>query len=166
MKQRSSLAVAVSLTLFAAGSSIATGAHEVAVKKQRIAIEGTFSSAGGAFKLIPLTPGPLKKDSGRFTTTFTGAPSNPPPPIVRNGQTVYQGGSATDQMTGKHGTLRVSAAHIEGVSAGGAYAIYTGTSTFGRGTGVYAGLGGGGTFVAVILPGQDRFRYEGWVRAG
>ena len=75
MTTRAILVAAVAVAVLATGSGVATGSADVAVKKQRIAIEGTFNSGAGAgkFKLIPLTPGPLKRDSGRFKTLFTGA---------------------------------------------------------------------------------------------
>lgn len=170
MKTRSPLALAVVLALIlATGSSVATGASDTAVKKQRIAIEGTHNSGTqtGKFTLIPLTPGPLKRDSGRFKTVSTGAPGNPPTPFIRNGQSVLQlTGGFSDQMTGKNGTFSLGSQGLELVSAGGVYAVLTGRWGLDRGTGAYAGAGGGGTFVMVSLPGDERFRYEGYVRAG
>ena len=69
-------------------------------------------------------------------------------------------------MTGKNGTFSLSSNGVELVSAGGVYTVLTSSWNFDRGTGVYESIGGGGRFVAVILPGDDRFRYEGYVRAG
>lgn len=165
MTTRSLLVAVVTLAVLVAGSGAATGSTDVAVKKQRIAIEGTFSSGlgTGKFKLIPLTPGPLKKDSGTFKVGFSGTPIDPTPQI-RNGQSVtFVAGR--DDHTGKNGTFSVTQ-RLEIVSAGGSYAVVTGTWTFERGTGVYEGLAGGGAVAAIVLPGDDRFRHEGFLRGG
>lgn len=164
MKTRSSFAAGVVLALLATGSSVATGASDTAVKKQRIAIEGTFNLAGGKFKLIPLTPGPLKQDSGRFQTAHSGIADNEVS-FIRNGQKVSRSsGGVTDRMTGKNGTFSIASGSFEHVLAGGGDGILTGRWTFGSGTRAYEGLGGGGAFVAVMRLGPDSFRYEGYVR--
>ena len=165
MTTRSLVAAAVALGVLATGTGMATGSTDVAVKNQRIAIEGTFNSGAGTgtFKLIPLTPGPLKKDSGTFKSAFSGTP-NDPTRRIRNGQSV-EFVDGRDDHAGKNGTFSVTQ-RVEIVSAGGIYAVLTGTWTFERGTGVYKGLAGGGAFAAVMLPGDDRFREEGFVRAG
>ena len=167
MKTATTSALAVALALFMACGGVATAARDTAVKKQRIAIEGTFNSgaAKGSFKLIPLTPGPLKKDSGRFQTAFVGAPGNEIS-FIRNGQQITTAsGGGRDRMTGKNGTFSLAPINLEGVSAGGTYTVFTARWTFESGTGVYEGLGGGGAVVFVTLPGHDTFRYEGYVRA-
>lgn len=163
MTTRSLLVSAAALAVLAIGSSAATGSTEVAVKKQRIAIEGIFNlgTEKGTFKLIPLTPGPLKRDSG----TFKGFGSFDPNVLVRNGQSVTLI-TGRDDLTGKNGTFSVSQ-RVELISAGGVYGANVGTWTFDRGTGVYEGLTGGGGFAGVLLPGSMlRFREEGFVRRG
>jgi hypothetical protein len=156
----------LALTVLGAGSGVAGSSTNVAVKKQRIAIEGVFDvgTGTGTWKLIPLTPGPLGKDSGTFRAVSSGLPIDPTV-LVKNGQTIelVSGG---DQMTGKRGTLSISQ-RLQLFPAGGSYKALTGTWVLNGGTGVYERLSGGGGFAAVLLPsGKSRLREEGFVRAG
>ena len=138
------------------------------MNKQRIAIEGVFNgtTAKGTFKLVPLTPGPLKADSG----TFVGM-GRVEPETIRNGQrvTVWTG---SDSYTGKNGsfttTQRLEQVTVGGPLAGGArYRIQTGTWTFVGGTGAYEGVTGQGAYANIIFPrygNNGRFSEEGIVR--
>jgi hypothetical protein len=147
-------AVIAALTLVGVASGRSTAA------KQRVAIEGKFSTAPerATFTLLPLADGALKKDSGKFKAT-----GNMSPPFVRkNGQevTVITG---TDTYRGAKGTLVVSQT-IEAAKAGGNYDVNTGTWRVVKGTGAYEGYAGGGTFSAVTLPnGALLFREEGYL---
>lgn len=142
--------------------SNAAGSTEAPAKKQRIAITATYSPGTemGTFTLTPLTPGPLKQDSG----TFVGS-GDIKPTKVRNGQsvTVIVG---SDQHTGKNGTFTVFQ-RIELVAAGGpvgrgklGYSVATGTWSISGGTGAYAGLAGGGGRGDVIWPGLSKVRFS------
>ncbi len=130
--------------------------------KQRIAIVERVSLAGGksTFELIPLSPGPLKHDSGTVEPNgdFSGY-------ITREGLRI-QVGSGSDELTGKRGSFRLTGA-LEHVPIAGGYYVDTGRWSMSAGTGVYAGLVGGGRFVAIVLPSSRVLsRQEGFVRAG
>lgn len=147
------VATTASLTSGAAGSSTA---------KQRIAIEekSTATASGtGTFRLIPLSAGPLKADSGTFT--WTGGQSGSQ--TIRKGQrlTAYKG---VDVLKGKHGTLRIPNDTFA-VDAGGGYGAATQTWSIAGGSGAYAHLSGGGAGANVGTPQGTVFgRYEGYVK--
>jgi hypothetical protein len=159
---------AAALGALAMTTSAATGATGAPVKKQRIVIEGTFNigTSKGTFKLIPLTPGPLKQDSGTFTGTGAFEPA-----VIRNGQRVTPV-IGSDRLTGKNGSFTVGqrleiVAAGGPVAAGGRYSVVTGTWSLSGGTGSYAGLAASGGYAAVAFPrvGNVRFSEEGIVRA-
>ena len=134
---------AAMLGVVATVSSAATDATSAPVNKQRIAVEGVYSvvTSKGTFKLIPLTPGPLKADSGTFLGSGVVKPE-----IIRNGQgvTVITG---SDSYAGKNGSFtmieRLEEVTVGGPLAGGArYRILTGTWTFVGGTGAYEDVTG------------------------
>jgi hypothetical protein len=130
--------------------------------KQRIAIVEKVSLTGGTstFELIPLSPGPLKRDSGTLAPggDFTGY-------ITRDGLRI-QVGSGADNLTGANGTVRISGP-FEHVPIAGSYAVDSGRWSMSAGTGSYASLSGGGRFAAVVLPsGRILARYEGYIRSG
>ena len=164
MRTRSSWRqVAAGAALVAAGAflsaSVSVGSARALANKQRIAIEekSTLGTHGGTFRLIPLTPGPVKADSGTFTYT-----AQPLPTAIRNGQRVarYTG---TDTLTGKRGTLYISNTTAS-TDAGGGYSVGTGTWSVGGATGAYVGLNGRGRAAAVGTPGGLTIsRYEGYV---
>jgi hypothetical protein len=129
---------------------------------QRVAIEERWrvDSPTGTFRLIPLTPGPLKADHGTFTF-----PETPGEGIIRGGQsvTVYRG---VDTLTGVRGTLTVPNLS-DAADAGGSFQVGATTWSVGAATGVYAGLRGGGHGSLVATPdGLVLTRYEGYVGAG
>jgi hypothetical protein len=154
------LAVAiVALTGFASG---ATG--EPSATKQRIAIEERFvlATGKGTFRIIPLSPGPLKKDTG----TLVGGGEVSAPFIKKNGQKVniVKGFS---NYSGRNGTLRVTQ-RVETHNAGFGNGADTGTWSVKTGTGLYAGLRGGGGFAAAgsLKTGIVFSRSEGYVITG
>lgn len=143
----------------AALASIDTAAGTT-VTKQRVAIVEKASLSGGksTFELIPLSPGPLKHDSGTVASggDFTGY-------ITRNGLRI-QVGAGSDDLTGTRGSFRVTQ-QIEHVPIVGGYYVDTGEWAFSAGTGVYAGVSGSGRFVAVVLPSSRiLIRQEGFIR--
>lgn len=150
-------AVLVAVVLLSASASV--GQARAFAKQQRIAIEEriTLGAQGGTFRLIPLTPGPFKADSGTLNYTAQQLPT-----VIRDGQrtTRYKG---TDTLTGKRGTLSI--ANTTAVTdAGGGYSVGTGTWSLGRSTGTYAGLTGGGRAAVAGTPrGLITTRYEGYV---
>jgi hypothetical protein len=152
------IAAVAALTLVgvASGGSTAT--------KQRVAIDGTFhtGSESGTFKIVSLTAGALKKDSGKFTST--GNFGNPY--VRKNGQEVTVLGGM-DSYVGANGTLTVSQ-RLELVDAGKSYQVVTGTWSVVSGTGAYEGYQGGGTFAAAGAPSGATifFREEGYVTKG
>ena len=113
-------------------------------KKQRVAVEGrlVLATNKGTWTLTPLSPGPLKKDSGTMVGGGTLLP-----PVVRNGQkvTVIIG---KDVHTGKRGNF-VLTQRVKSVLAGRGDTADTGTWKFQTGTGAYRGVTGGGGFAAV-----------------
>ena len=137
---------------------VSSGTAGPLVKKQRIAIEERVAhgARSGTFTLIPLTPGPLKADSGTFTFSVTTEPT-----IIRNGQsiTTYKG---VDELKGKRGTLRIPNV-TAATAAGGGYGAGTATWSIRSGTGAYAGLKGSGRGAVVGTPEADLTRYEGYV---
>lgn len=129
---------------------------------QRIAIEESWrvDSPAGTFRLIPLTPGPLKADEGSFTF-----PESSGQAMIRGGQSLtrYKG---VDTLTGTHGTLTVPNVS-NATDAGDSFQVGTSTWSIGTATGVYARLRGGGHGSVVATPGGLVLtRYEGYVRAG
>ena len=162
MRQRTQLAGA--LTVVAAltlSMLVSAGAAGSTSKKQRIAIEEkvttTALAGSGTFTLTPLTPGPLKADSGTFT--YTGGSQGQ---VLRNGQSVTRY-SGVDVLKGKHGTLRIPNSTAT-VDAGGNYRVGTGTWSLSGGSGAYASLRGGGRGAVGGPPQGTVFtRYEGYV---
>jgi hypothetical protein len=153
----------IGLALLALSSALASGgAASPNAVSQRIAIEekATVTANGsGTFRLIPLTPGPLKADSGTFT--FTGGQSGSP--AIRKGQSVttYKG---VDVLQGKNGTLRIPNVTLT-VDAGGGYGVGKETWSIAAGTGAYAHLIGGGAGANVGTPkGIVLTRYEGYAK--
>jgi hypothetical protein len=141
---------------------VAIGASASPQAKQRIAIEEAVKGTArtGTFTLFPLTPGPLKQDSGTFAFEIKASPT-----VVRGGQRVtkYTG---VNELTGKRGTLRITNVFTTS-RAGGGNIVGTGTWSATRGTKAYAGVMGGGRGSAVLTPRGFIFtRYEGYVTTG
>ena len=156
---------AAMLGVVATVSSAATDATSAPVNKQRVAVEGVFSwlTGKGTFKLVPLTPGPIKADSGTFLGTGSFRPE-----IIRNGQgvSVFNG---ADSFVGKDGSFtlieRLEAVKVGGPLAGGArYRIVTGTWRLAGGTGAYENVTGQGAYASISFPrhgNNGRFSAEG-----
>jgi hypothetical protein len=143
------LAVAA-VTLTAVASAGSTTA------KQRVAIH--LKGATG-FVLTPLTPGPIKPDTG--TATFCCWTERH---IMRNGQAIDIN---NPQMTlaGKHGTV-VTRNVIGWIDVPDGYSLFTGTWKVIHGTGVYAGLTGGGGAAGVGLPnGNSQVTFQGFLNS-
>jgi hypothetical protein len=137
----------------------AAGAAGTAVTKQRIAIEerAVSDKPSGTFKLIPLTTGPIKPDSG--SASFS---------LKRRGTSTASGQRVTtyavkETLTGKRGVLEISAV-TKSTDAGGGYLAGSGSWSVAGGTKAYAGLRGGGGESGVLTPRKVIFtRYEGYV---
>jgi hypothetical protein len=128
------LALATGSVLF---TSVATA--RPSATKQRVAITAkgaTYASSTGTFVLDP-GAGRLRYDSGTETS------------VAARQRSVTRAGQSAEIVTwvttckGKRGSL-VFRARIEHVDAGNGYQIGTGTWQVVRGTGVYAGIIGGG----------------------
>jgi hypothetical protein len=141
-------ATAITLTGVAAAGPVAA--------KQRISIHRTAGS--DAVTLIPLTSGPLGRDSGTITACCWSQRF-----VMRDGQSI----EINDPLltfTLKQGRL-VTRNRIEWIDIGNGYAVGTHTWKVVRGTGDYAHLVGHGRGAVVELPsGALTARFEGLVR--
>ena len=139
MIARRAIALAIAACVFVTVASVASGGPSAT--KQRIAIEGklVLATNKGRWTLIPLSAGPLERDSG---TLVGGGVIKPP--IIRNGQrvTVVIG---KDAHSGKNGNF-IATQVVESVTAGRGAAAARGTWKFHGKTGVYKGVTGGGGF--------------------
>jgi hypothetical protein len=130
------------------------------VTRQRIAIEGRFDTTSGksAWRLVPVSGGPLGRDSGKGTGT-----GNAKMAVVKpNGQSVIPltGG---DSLRSALGTLELTE-NVGSHDAGNGFSADTGTWKLVGATGAYAGYRGGGGFAAVGTPrGIVNFRTDGYV---
>jgi hypothetical protein len=143
----------------ASSGNASVSAAAATTAKQKIAITEKLSPGAkvGTFKLIPLGAGPLKADSGTFTFSAKLLRT-----VVRNGKKImfYRG---VDNLKGKQGTFRIPGTSAV-TSARGGYFVGVGTWSFRNGTGVYAGVSGGGSSKAVAAPnGLGTGRYDGYV---
>ena len=144
-------------------TSIASAAPEAA--KQRVALTVTIlPSAKGV--LTPLTDGALKRDSGTFNGVWSPTPDRT---VVREGQTVQIYAHPVWTFTGKGGSL-VFRDRVEAVDLGqyldhnGAQdGIAMGTWKVVRGTGLYAGITGGGRSAHFYQGHKWVARYEGFL---
>ena len=159
-RRRSASALAVAVLSAAVIASAASAGPSA--QRQRVAIEGrlVLATNKGTWTLIPLSGGPLKKDSG----TSVGGGSIKPPVIRRNGQkvTVIIG---KDVHTSKKGTF-VMTQRVESVLAARGDNADTGTWAFKSGTGIYKGVTGSGGFASVCCAktGILYSRQEGYLR--
>jgi hypothetical protein len=140
------VAIAAAVTVTSVGAAAPEGA------KQRVAItvngvaDGSLS---GKFVFNPLQAGILKRDSGTEQSFVAKERS-----LVRDGQSVKVV-TWVSTAKGKHGTFVIREV-INNVDAGNGAGVGTGTWTFVRGTGQYAGLTGGGRLGQVDLYSRDR----------
>jgi hypothetical protein len=140
-RQRCITAFAVIALSTVTMASVASGGP--AAKRQRVAIDGrlVLASNKGTWTLIPLSRGPLKKDSG----TLVGG-GVVKPPVIKDGAkiTVILG---KDVLTGKYGTFVLTQV-VESMAAGRGETADVGTWKFMKGTRAYKGVTGGGRFAA------------------
>ena len=140
-------ASAVSLSVASAGSN---------ATKQCVSFVGSFDvgKGSGSWKLIPLSPGPLKPDSGKLKGDGSLGEK-----LVMNGQRVTPI-IGSDSMTGKRGTLVINQ-NIDSTDVGGGFTADVGTWTIISGTGAYKGVKGGGRFAAASRDGTVHSNQEG-----
>lgn len=110
-------------------------------KRQRIAI--AFNQKSGTFVLTPLAPGPMLRDSGKYTSCcWTRVES------TRDGESI-EVDDPTVSFTGRRGTFRWRE-RISFVDINNDYTVATATWTIANGgTGAYAHLEGYGREAAV-----------------
>jgi hypothetical protein len=154
-KARRCLAAGVALAATAVTLASVAAAGE-ATAKQRVTIK--WQGASG-FTLTPLTAGVLERDAG--TVTFCCWHDRT---IVRDGLRIDTGDPRMT-LVGKKGTL-VANNQMEFRDVPGGYAVFTGTWKVVSGTGVYAGVSGGGHVAGIQLPSGDaRWQREGFLRS-
>lgn len=154
------LALAAAVTL----TSAAAASPEVA--RQRIAFNAKILPEG-TFVLRPLQSGALKRDSGRFGGDWRNALCRD---RVRKGQSVMICEGAWT-LTGRRGTLTIRERNEwvdignDGNGDGETDGVAVGTWKVARGTGVYAGVTGGGGSGHAGLGRSWNARYEGFLTA-
>ncbi len=151
------LVAAIGMTVAAVLAT--AGAAGTAATKQRIAIEerAVSDSPTGTFKLLPLTPGPVKADSGRATFSLKRGGTS-----TASGQRVATY-AVTQTLTGKRGIIEIRAV-TKSTDAGGGYLAGSGPWSITGGTKAYNRLHGGGRQSGVLTPAKVIFtRYEGYV---
>lgn len=158
MKSRD--AVLIALAAAATVASVAIASPEAAKQRVQITTSGPANNSGQKFVLTPLSAGPLESDSGTSTSVVANQRT-----VTRNGQTAQIVNWVTTQK-GKRGSFVVRA-RIEHIDAGNGFHIGPGTWTFVRGTGVYAGLSGGGRVANAWsdLSGTLSERWDGFLAA-
>ena len=146
------------LALVAAVVLAAAGHGSSLAKRQGVVIQITAKDTDpglgtGTFKLIA---GPGTLDADRGTVSYAEG-------IYRQGIEAGQSfelGRGTDMLTGKAGTLVIR--RNDRLVSAGPYQVVTGPWTVVGGTGVYAGVRGGGRHAAVGRPsGSTYVQYEG-----
>jgi hypothetical protein len=153
--------VRTKLTAIAAFAAIAATLAAVAAAgpqaaKQRVEIQ---VKDGAPFVLTPLTPGAIKPDTG--TATFCCWTMRT---TMRDGQAIDIGNPRWT-LVGKLGTI-VGQNQIGFVDIPDGLAVFTGTWKVIRGTGVYAGLSGGGRVAGVqFANGTAKAQFEGFLNS-
>jgi hypothetical protein len=153
--------VRTKLTAIAAFAAIAATLAAVAAAgpqaaKQRVEIQ---VKDGAPFVLTPLTPGPIRPDTGTATFCCWTMRST-----MRDGQAIDIGNPRWT-LTGKLGTI-VGRNQIGFVDIPDGLAVFTGTWKVIRGTGVYAGLSGGGRVAGVqFANGTAKAQFEGFLNS-
>jgi hypothetical protein len=130
--------VLVALAAMVTLSSVATAGPDAAKQQVQILATGVANPASSAkCVLTPLSPGALAPDSGTEASVIAKQRS-----VTRDGQPAEIVTWVTTCEV-KRGTF-VLRVRIEHIDAGNGFHIGTGTWTFVRGTGAYAGITGGG----------------------
>jgi hypothetical protein len=142
------LAAAITLASVASAGPTAT--------KQRVQFDTKYP--GHTFTLMALQTGALKGDSGSARCTEESDQRE----VLRDGQQAWVWDCSTFVITGKRGTLVLRSTYTW-IEAGGPYNIATGTWKVVRGTGVYAGVTGGGRSARVGTVSTERARYQGYL---
>ena len=147
------VAIAAAVTL----SSVAAAAPEAAKQRVEITAQGDANPAGfDKFVLTPLGTGALEPDSGKETS------------VVASQRVVTRDGQKAEIVTwvttgtSKRGSF-VLRVRIEHIDAGNGFHIGTGTWRFVRGTGVYAGVTGGGRVANAWVVGSLSERRDGFL---
>lgn len=146
MRRRLTYGLALVAVMAATMSFASTVTAASEAKRQRVMLEQKhkFGTPTGTFVLYGLTEGVVDLDSGTFTLAAVEKP-----PIVRRGQriAVYV---AAETLAGKRGTLSIRW-RVEFAGAGLGATVGTGSWSVQGGTGMYAGLTGGGRLAAVVM---------------
>jgi hypothetical protein len=154
---RTKLTALAALAATAATLASVAAAGPVAVK-QRIVFEVHHCADTCPFVLTPLTAGAVKPDSGTVAWCCWNRRF-----VTRDGQKAEIDSPVLGTFTGKRGTIKVSQ-QIEWVDIPDGYSTSAGTWKVVGGTGVYAGLSGGGLHAGIGLPdGSTKFREDGLV---
>jgi hypothetical protein len=159
--RRTSALVAL-LACISAVSLLSAASARPAATKQRVSITGTVNFGTGAvsWQLIPLSPGPLKRDSG--SAQGNGSPGAKK--LIDGQRVIPVAGSETN--TGKQGTF-FTARKLVSTEVGSRYSVDIGTWKFSKGTGQYSGFTGGGRLAGVVLPsGIELVNQEGYLTTG
>ena len=151
--------MALACAVAAIVASVGSATHQATKQRVAIVLRVGFSGAG-TFELIPLTPGPLKPDSGKVTGTGEHNAV-----VIRDGQrlTTLAG---TDELKGKRGSLALSET-IEIAEIGDGYRVTSGSWSFNIYTakGQYKGFEGGGRVSGIEFVNRHSLiaRYEGYL---
>jgi hypothetical protein len=139
----------------AAASTFATSARYAS--KPRIAIDAR--GRGGAATFTYRNGADAVKDRGSVTAVL----GSDGPLRLRDGQE-FRTGSITETFVGKKGTFRIRSRQTQ-YSAGSGRTVFTGTWSFVSGSGIYAGVRGGGRSAGVYASGDKSAfeRFEGFI---
>jgi hypothetical protein len=138
-RRRKIMVAAVVVVAVAVAAGIAT-AGSTSARQQRIQI--TFHSLAQTFDLSPLTSGPVRHDSGTYSSCCWTRRF-----LTRDGESM-EVDDPTVTMKGKRGTI-VWHERLTFVDINNGYDVATGPWTITRGTGAYAHLRGHGREAAV-----------------
>jgi hypothetical protein len=152
MKAR--LATLVALVAAVTLTSVAAAGPDAAKQRVAFTTQAAETTNVSPFVLTPLQAGALKRDSGTLT-----AGSPPGRDVMRAGQSVTIYDSA-GTFKGKLGSL-VIRNRSEWIEAGNGYHVATDTWKVVRGTGLYAGVTGGGRGGSVWLERTDHWSSHG-----
>jgi hypothetical protein len=152
----------VVLLACAAASLLSVASAASKATKQQVSILADFNTqtGGATWELIPLSPGPLKRDKGS-----SQGGGEVKAQTLLNGQRVTPI-IGSDSLTGKRGTLVISQ-KIVITQVGQRFHSGIGTWRVVRGTGAYKGITGGGRYADVGLPGGTVLvNQEGYLTIG